>query len=363
MTDAAIGYPLLPAPEDSAAASAPSLPFEFRATASEYFGIWIVNLCLTVLTLGIYSAWAKVRRKRYFYGCTSLAGGSFEYLARPIAILKGRLIAFALFAAYLLLSYFQPGAGIAFYLVLFLAIPWVVVRALMFNAYNSAYRNIRFGFRPAYADSYAAYVGWPLLIPFTLGLIYPFVKLQQKRFAVNNHRYGGTPFKLHARGGDFYVTYILAALLMIVCMIPLAAVGVAASVAFATLGKASAQHFDWLPIAVLVLFYLGFFLTWAYLYVTITNLVWNNAALGLHHFRSTLKTMKFVGIMLTNLVAIACSAGLLIPWASVRLARYRLSCMAVMPGADWDVFTASATQGTGAAGEEVSEWFAIDIGI
>jgi uncharacterized membrane protein YjgN (DUF898 family) len=40
------------------------IPFEFRATGSEYFRIWIVNLLLTLVTLGVYSPWAKVRRLR-----------------------------------------------------------------------------------------------------------------------------------------------------------------------------------------------------------------------------------------------------------------------------------------------------------
>ena len=64
-----------------------ALPFGFSGTAAEYFGIWIVNLFLTIITLGIYSAWAKVRRLRYFYGNTWLDGHNFEYHARPIQIL------------------------------------------------------------------------------------------------------------------------------------------------------------------------------------------------------------------------------------------------------------------------------------
>ena len=67
-------------------------PFQFNGQAGEYFKIWIVNILLTILTLGIYSAWAKVRRKRYFYGNTLLQDTAFEYLAQPIQILKGRRI-------------------------------------------------------------------------------------------------------------------------------------------------------------------------------------------------------------------------------------------------------------------------------
>ena len=62
----------------------------FTGKASEYFGIWIVNVLLTILTLGIYSAWAKVRRNRYFFGNTVLLGRSFEYHARGLQILVGR---------------------------------------------------------------------------------------------------------------------------------------------------------------------------------------------------------------------------------------------------------------------------------
>ena len=91
---------------DQPAVSSPpsfqSYPFEFSGTVGEYFKIWIVNLFLTVITVGIYSAWAKVRTRRYFYACTSLAGHPFDYLANPVNILKGHLIVGGLFLCYML---------------------------------------------------------------------------------------------------------------------------------------------------------------------------------------------------------------------------------------------------------------------
>src|SRR3954470_15403338 len=88
------------APPITASAQETRYPIVFSATAGEYFRIWIVNLALTILTLGIYSAWAKVRKKRYFYGHTSIDGDTFDYRGNPIAILKGRIIAFLVFIAY-----------------------------------------------------------------------------------------------------------------------------------------------------------------------------------------------------------------------------------------------------------------------
>jgi hypothetical protein len=43
-----------------------NLKLEFKGSAKEYFKIWVVSICLTLITFGIFSAWAKVRKKRYF---------------------------------------------------------------------------------------------------------------------------------------------------------------------------------------------------------------------------------------------------------------------------------------------------------
>jgi len=68
-----------PAPPAQVYATSPStagsgnrISFRFHGSGSEYFRIWLVNSILSLLTLGVYSAWAKVRRKRYFYGNTRL---------------------------------------------------------------------------------------------------------------------------------------------------------------------------------------------------------------------------------------------------------------------------------------------------
>ncbi len=84
------------AADPAAAPAAPqlrTLTFTFTGSGKEYFGIWIVNTLLRIVTLGIYSPWAKVRKRRYFYGNTLLNDAPFDYLADPLAILKGWIVA------------------------------------------------------------------------------------------------------------------------------------------------------------------------------------------------------------------------------------------------------------------------------
>ena len=97
---------------------------EFSGKTDEYFRIWIVNIALTIVTLGIYSAWATVRKKRYFYTHTRVADGSFDYHAKPKAILFGRLIALLMVGVYFGSSYINPYAPIIIILLIFAVIPW-----------------------------------------------------------------------------------------------------------------------------------------------------------------------------------------------------------------------------------------------
>ncbi|MCP4671333.1 MAG: DUF898 domain-containing protein, partial [Desulfobacula sp.] len=192
-TSPPIGSP--PAPKDqemviTRTVPKKSLPFEFSGAGTEYFKIWIVNLILSIVTLGIYSAWAKVRRKQYFYGNTHLYGSSFEYLANPVNILKGRIIVAVFFVIYSLISQFFPMVGMVISLLFMIILPWLVVRSLAFNARNSAYKNIRFGFNGTIKEAFKVFLLFPVLVPFTLGILAPYVYFRNRKFVVENSSYG-----------------------------------------------------------------------------------------------------------------------------------------------------------------------------
>jgi hypothetical protein len=93
--------------DQTAAKKISVFPFEFCGNGRAYIKIWLVNLILTILTLGIYSAWAKVRRKKHVYGSTRINGAAFEYLADPIKVFKGRMIAAVFLVAYMFLPVFR----------------------------------------------------------------------------------------------------------------------------------------------------------------------------------------------------------------------------------------------------------------
>ena len=138
-------------------------PFRFHGETGAFFQIWTVNMCLSVITLGIYTAWAKVRTTRYFYGNCELDGHRFDYHADPKRILKGRIIALAAFIAYQFSAEFDPRLGIAAFVLFLAVLPWLINASMRFHARMTSYRRIRFGFRGSYWGAFLNFVFMPIL--------------------------------------------------------------------------------------------------------------------------------------------------------------------------------------------------------
>jgi Predicted membrane protein len=94
--------------------------FRFKGNASEYFGIWIVNILLTIVTLGLYAPWAKVRRLRYFYGNTWVFQRRFDFTGLPTKILVGRIIALVVYGGFSFAAKYSWEAFLAGFVLIFL---------------------------------------------------------------------------------------------------------------------------------------------------------------------------------------------------------------------------------------------------
>jgi len=321
------------------------LPFEFSGSGSEYFKIWLVNIILSVITIGIYSAWAKVRRKQYFYGSTKLSGSSFEYLADPVKILKGRLIVVGFFILYSVLSNLLPLVSGIISLALILILPWLIVRSLVFNAYNSALRNVRFGFKGSIKEAAKVYILWPIAATLTLGALSPYVYFRQKKFVVENSFYGTTAFVFTATPREYYRIFFGALIPIIAGIVLIAAAGLFLP-----------------PVSVLVFLVLYLYLM-AYFSVKTTNLLFNTSSLSHHRFEAELKTREYMMLVLTNSLGVAVTLGLFYPWAKVRTVQYKLQHLALLASGDLEGFIADEEKQVSAIGEEVGDFFDMDFGL
>ncbi len=339
------------------------IPFDFSGKAGEYFKIWIVNILLTILTLGIYSAWAKVRRKRYFYGNTHLKDSTFEYHAQPVQILKGRLIAVGAFVVYVAVEAVIPLAAVVLALFFVFAIPWLVVKAHAFNSRNSSYRNLRLSFKGNYPRALAVYIGLPILSLITLGLAYPAYMYHRAKFVVANSTYGTAPFSFSATAGSFYLIALKAVGMAIAAAIFVAVLVGGLGAVPTMIGKPGQSMGGAVALLIVIGGILAFSAIRAYVDTAVANLVWSNVTASDNRFQSTLRTRYMLWLYLSNAAAIVLSLGLLIPWAQIRTMRYRFKNLKLWTEDNLDGFVAREQEKVDSAGEEVSEFFDLDIGI
>ena len=320
-------------------------PFEFRGDGAEFFKIWIVNLLLTILTLGIYSAWAKVRSNRYFYSNVYLEGESFRYLAEPMQILLGRLIAVAFFAVYILAAQLSPLVGGVLIILLTIATPFLVIRSLAFNLRMTAYRNIQFRFDASYGEAAMALLVWPVLGVLSLGLLYPYAMLKSQQFLVRNAAYGTTPFGYEATTWAYgrIFLYFLGILVVV--------------------GLFHLVFYFLFPPALIIVMAVGYVVAFGYFTVALTNLYYASAGLGVHGLSADLEMPGYLQIFLTNALFIVLTLGLYLPFAQVRMARYRAEHIYFLANGSLDDFVAAERRQVNALGEEMGEVFDFDIGV
>lgn len=348
---------------ESAAEQKPSIePFAFRGNGADYFRIWIVNMLLTILTLGIYSAWAKVRSKRYFYGNTELAGDRFEYLASPIAILKGRLIAVAALLAYSFAGYISVTAGWIASVLLLALIPLAVVQSLRFNSSNSAWRGVRFGFDGGHKQAYPPHLFWLVFGVATFGFGLPHAWYKINQFHYNHYRFGTARSTSSATSRGFYgigIGLVGAALLLMVLVLMLM---FAISYLIAMIGGGESQ----LPPEVLAMS--AVLPGSLFLYVSLAasykamlyRLVFNNIEIGGNRLRNDI-SIGYVLLILSNTFLIIVTLGFFYPWAAVRRARYLLSNIR-LEAQELDKFAAGEFDHASARGEEFGEAFDLGLG-
>jgi len=336
-------------------------PVSFTGTGGEYFRIWITNTFLSIITLGIYSAWAKVRRTRYFYGNTRLAGASFDYHGEPKAILKGRAVAVVLLVAYQLLSEMPGTAAGVLALLLVAALPWLIWKSLQFRLYNSSYRGIRFGFGGSARGAYIAYLLWPVLSSLTAFLLAPMAHQRIKRFQHGESRYGTSRFHFDAGVGRFYLLYLKAFLVLVAGSIALGLLLGSLLAAYSRRGAPPEAYRG--ALVFVVALYVWATLIYPVFSAMLQNLVWNHTGIGPHRFESRARAGRVAFIALTNLLAILCTLGLYLPFAKMRMMKYRLESVALLVDGSLDDFVADAQAGAGATGEGVADLLDFDLSL
>jgi uncharacterized membrane protein YjgN (DUF898 family) len=379
-------------------------PVSFYGESKEFFRIWIVNVLLSVVTLGIYSAWAKVRTRKYFYGNIELAEHRFDYHASPVQILKGRVVAVACVLVWYFSSQLYPALSLLIMAVFFLLSPILIRNNARFDAAMTSYRNERFSFAGSLSEAYLCYVGRPLV---SLLVLYCMLTLTVMLFSrsipvgimmilatmlmgsylwggiarriteyhIDNYQYGEHYFTTNLSGRYFVVTYLLATGIALVALLMIGGMAYVFSDELIQQVQMEDGELD-LPIyTVTVLTYAVSFvfgiIANAIIRVRIRNYVFAQTAFHLNSAEcsekqqpsSAMTLSSYLWLVSSNFLAQLFTLGLARPWVLVRTQTYFAEVTSLKGDLSALTVTAQSSSPGSAVADEVVQAFDMDLGL
>ena len=366
-----------PEPTDKPSNSIQTLPIEFTGTGSEYFRIWIVNLLLILVTLSLYTPWARARKLRYFHGNTLVDGHPLAFHGDPKKMFRGYLLVGAMALAYSVAGQFSPAAGFIALLVVALISPALLKSSMQFRLANTSWRGLNFRFTGSLLGSYRVMLPLYVFSAFVLGLWVPFIDPKRyqsaptwfigatvavaplillmvpwcwwrlKKYQHDHYAYAGLETRFKAKIGSFFWVLLVAVGGVLVSM--------------AVLGALTFSGTRELPL-------LGVFVLYVVLvsYVSsrVQNLVWSKTGNREFRFQSDLTFRSALKLTFKNWLLIGLTLGLYWPFAAVAMARLKLQAVAVLTRVDPQalIYRAKTHEGE-AAGDAAGDLFGVDIGL
>ena len=379
------------------APSVQTLPVRFVGSGSEYFRIWIVNLLLTLVTLGLYLPFARVRRLRYFYGSTEVAGRPLSFHGNPWKMFRGFVLVGALLVTYGVASRSSSlAAGVAA-LAVWALWPALWRSSMRFRLANTGWSGLRGGFSGSTGGAYQAF--WPFVLPGVvlvgvgmteeivgpeavtasvfgglglLALLAPLGLWSLRRYQHQHYAFGDEQSRFNVTAWAVYRVVLRALPVLLLAGLALSVVaGAIGGLVWALsssdgLGARRRDTFmSLLPVLVMAVGFVGFQATLRpYFTARFQNLFWNGTRSQRLRVVSRLRARTLVSLSLKNWLLVLLTLGLYLPFAAVAMARLQLESISLLSKVSPDELAAGARRGAeAAAGDAAGDLMGVDLGL
>ena len=296
----------------------------FHGAGGDLFGIQMLNMLLTIVTMGFYFFWGKVKVRKYIFGHAEFEGDRFGYHGTGKELLFGFLKAFLVFFLPLILLDVLPdlmGAGrgmkgiavILTYLIFMVFIPMAMVGARRYRLSRTSWRGIRFSFRGKTWEFLKLFIWGSFLTTITLGLYNPIFETRRYGFMASHSHFGNQKFNFNGNGRELFGPYLRAMLLML-----------------PTLG-----------------------LYWFWFLARKQRFFWEHTSFGSIRFHSTVTGGPLLRLSLGNLALLIVTLGLAWPWIAVRNVHFAFKYVTLEGPLDLENIRQEA-QAASATGEALS---------
>ncbi|MBT6463088.1 MAG: DUF898 family protein [Opitutae bacterium] len=308
-------------------------PFlSYIGEGGKFFVLNLVNILLTLVTLGIYSFWAKAKVFKFHWNNTILMNEPLDYHATGkelfIGFLKGILIVFPIgVVIWAIATAVEVPALLTFlaYGFILIILPFLAYAKWKFLLARTSWRNVRMSFTGRLGECYALHLKGLFLTGVTLGIYYPWFRAELDRYLIGNTYYGTEGFQYHGRGDELMPKYLVGILLSVLTC--------------------------------------GIYSFW--MQADLLRYKWNQTSIQGIRFRNTITGGDLLGYMLLMYLMIYATLGIAFPWAIVMFLKMKASRLAMEQTPDMDAIevamrdrsASSLGEGLGEAAEALGDLF------
>jgi uncharacterized membrane protein YjgN (DUF898 family) len=187
------------------AGATPATPvhaFAFHGTGGNLFLLILKNLFLTVITFGLYAAWARAERRKYLWSNTEISGHRLTFTGTGLELFKGYLKLMGFYVIFIgapvLAERLAPGSRvfvqIGVTILVLLVVPFAIYWSRAYLLSRTQWRGVRFGLIPGAGPYAKTFILGYLATLLTFGLYGPVWLNKCRTILMNNMRYGSEPF-------------------------------------------------------------------------------------------------------------------------------------------------------------------------
>ncbi|WMX14005.1 DUF898 family protein [Aureispira sp. CCB-E] len=201
-----------------------SISFSFKGNGGKLLGIYIVNMFLIAITIGLYYPWAKAKMTRYIHSETELEGEPFVFHGTGkemfIGFIKsvGIVLLFGISVQLLTMLFGLYGAiiggllSVAFFLCAF---PYAIHGSMRYQTSRTSWNGVHWGYRGNLGVFIRKFIIGYFMTVFTLGIYGAWYAQSLRKYIVGNTRFGNIEFEYDGDGLTYFVMHLKGIVLTI----------------------------------------------------------------------------------------------------------------------------------------------------
>jgi len=192
--------------------------FKYFGQNGEFFIIFLKNMFLTFITLGLYYPWAKVEILKYHYQNTELEGNRFRFTGTGKEIFKGFIKVYIFFVLLYAIVFYAASTqnetlilttmGL-FYIILILLIPVAIHGAIRYRASRSIYSGIHFKYLGNRGEFIKLFFSGLFLTILSFGIYGSWFQVKIRKYILGHLKFGNVDFKFNGKGVDLFLLSLI----------------------------------------------------------------------------------------------------------------------------------------------------------